>query len=224
MSFHLSQTPTLEAVSTDDQKLLAQDMQVRVAEACSQAAAIPNVAAAIHEAEKAASEFARLRTAERALHDLAKESRGKLDLVCRSSVDALIDAAAKGSKPDWKKLGETAVIDDQLKSIGRALEHLAEHLIPLAHIGSLREEAHSLEAQTRALQGIAQERAQKVLGQIREAVSDEMVLPIDLSKGVAGALLARAKELMERAVRFASEADDLEQNYRDRYNTPRVGK
>ena len=117
-----------------------------------------------------------------------------------------------------------AVIDDQLKSIGRALEHLAEHLIPLAHVGSLREEAHSLEAQTRALQGIAQERAQRVLGQIREAVSDEMVLPIDLSKGVAGALLARAKELMERAVRFASEADDLEQNYRDRYNTPRVGK
>ena len=224
MSFHLSQTPTLEAVSTDDQKLLAQDMQVRVAEACSQAAAIPNVAAAIHDAEKAASEFARLRTAERILHDLAKESRGKLDLASRSSVDALIDAAAKGSKPDWKKMGETAVIDDQLKSIGRALEHLAEHLIPLAHIGSLREEAHSLEAQTRALQGIAQERAQKVLGQIREAVSDEIVLPIDMSKGVAGALLARAKELMERAVRFASEADDLEQNYRDRYNTPRVGK
>jgi len=224
MSFNLSQTPTLEAVSTDDQKLLAQDMQVRVAEACSQAAAIPNVASAIHDAEKAVSEFARLRTAERILHDLAKESRGKLDLASRSSVDALIDAAAKGSKPDWKKLSETAVIDDQLRSIGRALEHLAEHLIPLAHIGSLREEAHSLEAQTRALQGIAQERAQKVLGQIREAVSDEMVLPIDLSKGVAGALLARAKELMERAVRFASEADDLEQNYRDRYNTPRVGR
>jgi len=37
-------------------------------------------------------------------------------------------------------------------------------------------------------------------------------------KGVPG------EELMERAVRFASEADDLEQNYRDRYNTPRVGK
>lgn len=216
MSFHLSQTPTLEAVSTDDEKLLAQDMQARVAEACEQAAAITNVAAAIADAQKAASEFARLRTAERALHELAKESRDKLDQVTHSTVAALVDAAASGSKPDWKKLGETAALDHQLKNIGRALEQLAEHLIPFAQITSLREEAHSLEAQARALQGIAQERAEKVLGQIREAVSGEMVLPIDLSKGVAGALLTRAKELMERAVRLASEADELEQNYRDR--------
>jgi hypothetical protein len=216
MSFHLSQTPTLEAVSTDDEKLLALDMQARVAEACTQAAAMPNVAAAIDDSLKATEELARLRIAERSLHELAKESRVRLDEVNKTAVDTLVDAAASGMKPDWKKLGEATVTEHQLRSIGKALERLAEHLIPLAHIGSLREEAHSLEAQARTLQGIAQERAEKVLGQIREAVSDEMVLPVDMSKGVAGALLARAKELMGRAVRYASEADDLEQSYRDR--------
>jgi hypothetical protein len=224
MSFHLSQTPTLEAVSTDDEKLLAQDMQARVAEACAQAAATANVAEAIEDSRKAADELARLQTAAHTLHELAKASRAKLDVVNKTAVDALVDAAAKGATPDWKKPGEAATLEDQLKSIGHALERLAEHLIPMAHITSLREESHSLEAQARALRGIAQERAEKVLGQIREAVSDEMVLPIDLSKGVAGALLGRAKELMERAVRFASEADELEQNYRDRYNAPRIGR
>ena len=93
---------------------------------------------------------------------------------------------------------------------------LAEHTIPLAHISSLREEAHSLAAQSRAFEAIAQERAEKVLGQIRAAVSDEMVLPVDMSKGVAGALLTRAKELKGRAVQLSTEADGLERKYQDR--------
>lgn len=216
MSFLLSQTPTLEAVSTDDENALAQDMQTRIAEACAQAEAIPEVAQSIADSRKAADELARLRTAERGLHEFAKEARAKLDGANRSAIDALVDAAASGAHLDWKDTGEASVIEDQLRNAGRALERLAEHLIPLAQIASLREEAHSLEAQARALENIAQERAQKVLGQIREAVSGEMILPVDLSKGVAGALLTRAKEMKGRAVRFALEADELEQTYRNR--------
>ena len=44
----------------------------------------------------------------------------------------------------------------------------------------------------------------------------QMVLPVDMSKGVAGAILARAKELKRRAVQLSTEADGLERKYQDR--------
>ncbi len=216
MSFELSQTPTLEAVATDDEQTLAQDMQARVAEAAAQAEAHPDVASAMAGSRAAAAELARLRTAERALHQIAKEAREKLEQAGQSALDALVEMAASGAKPDWKMADEAATIEDQIRYAGRAIERLAEHTIPLAHISSLREEAHSLAAQSRAFEAIAQERAEKVLGQIRAAVSDEMVLPVDMSKGVAGALLTRAKELKGRAVQLSTEADGLERKYQDR--------
>jgi hypothetical protein len=43
-----------------------------------------------------------------------------------------------------------------------------------------------------------------------------MVLPVDLSKGVAGALVARARDLKTRAVRVSENADQLERAYQDR--------
>ena len=107
-------------------------------------------------------------------------------------------------------------MEHQIRYAGRAIERVAEHLIPLAQIPNLREEAHALEARARALEGIAQERAEKLLGQIREAVSGEIVLPVDLSKGVSGALLARAKEMRGRAVQLAREADERELTYLNR--------
>lgn len=216
MSFELSQTPTLEAVATGDEQILAQDMQARVAEAAAQAEALPDVSSALGGARDAAAQLARLRGAERALHQIAKDAREKLEQAGQAALDALVEIAASGNQPDWKKAGEAAAIEDQIRYAGRAIERLAEHTIPLAHIGSLREEAHSLAAQARALEGIAQERAERVLGQIRAAVSDEMVLPVDMSKGVAGALLGRAKELKGRAVQLSTEADELERKYESR--------
>jgi hypothetical protein len=65
----------------------------------------------------------------------------------------------------------------------------------------------------RAIEKIAQERAERILGQIREAVSEEMVLPVDLSKGVAGALLAHASELKKLAVQQSENADRIEKSY-----------
>lgn len=216
MSFELSQTPTLEAVATGDDELLKQDMQTRVAEATRQAEAMADVAAAMESSRNAAALLAKLRGAERALHLVAKDARDRLELASQAALDALVESAASAAKPDWKKAGEAAGIETQIRYAGRAIERLAEHTIPLAQIAGLREEAHSLEAQARALEAIAQERAEKVLGQIRAAVSDEMVLPVDMSKGVAGALLARAKDLKARAVQLSTEADGLEKKYESR--------
>jgi hypothetical protein len=216
MSFELSQTPTLEAVSTGDEKLLAQDMQARVAEATSQVEAQPHVAAAIEASAAAAAQLAKLRGAERALHQLAKEAREKLEHAGQVALDALVESAATGAKHDWKQANEAFTIEDQIRFAGRAIERLTEHTIPLAHIASLREESHALAARARALEAVAQERAQKVLGQIQAAVSDEMVLPIDMSKGVAGSLLTRAKEWKDLAIRLATEADEWERKYESR--------
>lgn len=216
MSFELSQTPTLEAVATDDELALARDVQARTSEAVSQIEMIPEVAEAIASARRAADQLSKLRTAERSLNQTAKDARAKLDNSAQTALDGLIEAAASGTKPEWKKAVEAAGLEDQLRYAGRAIERLTEHLIPLANIANLREEAHALVAQARALEHVAKERAQKVLGQIRAAVSDEMVLPVDMSKGVAGALLSRARQMKERAVQLTTEADQWEQKYQDR--------
>ena len=44
-----------------------------------------------------------------------------------------------------------------------------------------------------------------------------MVLPVDLAKGVAGALLARAADLKNRAVRVSQQANQMERVYQERY-------
>lgn len=216
MSFHLTQTPTLEAVATDDEQQLAQDIQARVSEAVTQVEAQPAVAEAIETARVAAGRFDNLRFAERSLHQLAKEARGRFDEIGQAALDALVESAARGARPDWKQTDEAASIETQIRYTGRAIERLAEHLIPVAQIEALREEAHSLEARARALEGIAQDRAEKLLGQIREAVSGEMVLPVDLSKGVSGALLAKARDMRYRAVQMAREAEERELSYQNR--------
>ena len=43
-----------------------------------------------------------------------------------------------------------------------------------------------------------------------------MVLPVDLSKGVAGALLARAAGLKRLAVQISDNADRIQRQYQDR--------
>ena len=61
---------------------------------------------------------------------------------------------------------------------------------------------------------MAQERAEKLLEQLRDAVSEEVVLPVDLSKGVAGALLGQAAEFKRRAVQLSENADAIERTIR----------
>ncbi|MEO8096698.1 MAG: hypothetical protein ABI811_03285 [Acidobacteriota bacterium] len=216
MSFNLPQTPTLEAVSTHDEKALAQNLQARVAEAVEQTRCLAHVAAALTEQTMAAERLARLRIAERALNHDAKQARQQLDQTGQAALDMLVEAAASGASPDWSTSAEVASLEARIRFTGRAIERLTEHLIPLAHIASLREESHAFMAQARALEALAQERAEKVLGQIREAVSGEMILPVDMSKGVAGALLTQSRAWKEKAVKLSEEADGLQRAYQDR--------
>jgi hypothetical protein len=60
---------------------------------------------------------------------------------------------------------------------------------------------------------MAQERAERVLDQLRDAVGEEMILPVDLSKGVAGVLLTRAEDLKQRGVQLSSNADSIEKTF-----------
>lgn len=215
MSFYLAETPTLEAVATEDERALARDLETRVAEAVRQAESQAAVCEAAAAQQQAHDRLERLRTAERALSRQAKESRERVAETSEKALESLVDAAASGKKLEFKKLDEVAAGQAQIRALGHAIERLTEHLIPRAQIASLREEAHALVARSRALERIAQERAEKVLEQLRGAVSEEMVLPVDMSKGVAGALLARAAGLKRLAVQVSENADGIERAYHD---------
>jgi hypothetical protein len=216
MSFDIARTPSLEAVAMEDEQRLAAGLQKRVEEAMESAESDADVVAA-REAHRAAEEkLAALRKAERSLTVFAKTSREQAAVAARNMLDALIESAGAGEAPEVRKLSTLAAMESQHQFAMRAIERLVEHLIPLGEIAALREESHALLARARASESAAQERAEKLLGKMRDAVSDEMVLPIDLSKGVAGALLANADVLRNRAVRISANADELERAYSQR--------
>ena len=216
MSFYLAETPTLEAVATEDERVLVQDLEARVAEAMQQAESDAPVSEAAGAQQLAQDRLERLRVAERALNRQAKESRERMAELSEKALESLVEAAATGKKLEFKRLDEVAAGEAQIRALGQSIERLTEHLIPRAQIASLREEAHALHAKARALERIAQERAEKVLEQLRGAVSEEMVLPVDMSKGVAGALLTRAAGLKRLAVQVSENADRIERSYQDR--------
>jgi hypothetical protein len=216
MSFYLAETPTLEAVATDDERVLAQDLEGRVAEAVQLAESQAPVAESAGAHQHAQDRLERLQAAERALNRQAKESRERVAETSEKALESLVEAAASGKKLEFKKLDELAAGEAQIRTLVQAIERLTEHLIPRAQIASLREESHALQARARALERIAQERAEKVLEQLRGAVSEEMVLPVDMSKGVAGALLARAAGMKRLAVQVSENADRIERAYQDR--------
>lgn len=213
MSFDLAQTPTVEAVSSGDEAALAQDLHARVEESIRTAGESGEVTAAMEAQRVAIERLARLKKAERSLSAFAKESRERAAVKAKAAMDAMIESAAEGGKPEFAKLGEVASAENQNRYAMRAIERLVEHLIPVAQIASLREEAHALMTKARVIERIAQERAEKVLGQIRGAVSEEIVLPVDMSKGVAGALMAHAAELKRCAIQISESADSMERSY-----------
>jgi hypothetical protein len=216
MSFHVADTPTLHAVATEDEKALALDLQARVEESAFQAEAQAEVIEATEAHRLAQERLERMRIAERAINQHVKQSREHLSDLSQMALDTLVESAAAG-KLEFKKLGEQVTVENQIRAMTRAIEKLTEHRLPLGQIASLREEAHALQSRARAMERIAQERAEKVLGQLRDAVTEEVVLPVDMSKGVVGALLARAADLKRRAVQVSESADRMERQYQERY-------
>jgi len=216
MSFDLARTPTLEAVSTKDQQALTQDLQKRAEESIAAARMRPGVVETREAQQRAEERLARLRKAERALSGYARDSREQMAAAETAAIEAMVESAASKSKIDFKKLEGLATLENQNRVASRAIEHLIERLIPLAQVSNLREEAHALVAEARAVDQIAQERAERVLGAIRDAVTEEMVLPVDLSKGVAGALVAHGARLKKRALEISENADRMERTYQER--------
>jgi hypothetical protein len=216
MSFDHAQTPTLQVVATPDEQALSEDLQARVKESISEAEAQPEVAAAA-EARRAAEErLHRLEQAERALSRYAKQAREQISTAIESAVEAIVESAASEGEPDFKKLSKLAAAENQSRYASRAIERLVEHLIPLAQIARLREESFALMTKAKAVERIAHGRAEKVLEQLHDAVIQEMILPVDMSKGVAGALLAHAAGLKRRAMQVSESADQIERAYCER--------
>lgn len=229
MSFDIARTPTLEAVANADGQALAQDLQKRVAEALSAAEKQAEVVAATESQRACADRLERLRTSQGVLNQYAKDALEQLAKGSQAAIDTIIESAAVLEKPgkpgklDFQKLGELATSENHSRYASRALEQIAEHLIPLAQIANLRGESHAMLAKARAIERIAQERAEKVLLRLRDAVTEEMVLPVDLSKGVVGALLSQADGLKRRAIQISESADEFERSYGDRQRKKRDG-
>ncbi len=215
-SFDISQTKTLEAVVTGDEQALAQDLQIRVAELLKIAETQPEVVEATESQQASAERLEKLRTSQRVLNQFAKDARERLARSCRIAIDAAIESAAEKSKPEFGKLTELVSSEYHDRLASRALEHLAERLLPLAQIANLRAESHAMIARGRAVERMAQDRAEKLLTRMRDAVTEEMVLPVDLSKGVVGALLAHADGQKRRAIQISTSADEFERSLTDR--------
>jgi len=212
MSFDIARTPTLHAVATGDEQQLVEDLQQRVEAALRQAKAAPAVVEAAEAECRAEQHLESLQKAERALNQFAKQTGEKLAAMRETALDAVIQSAATGGKLDFKAFAEVAMLESRSRQATRAIERLVERLLPLAQWARLREESHAAITRARALESIAQERAERVLDQLREAVGDEVVLPVDLSKGVSGALLAQAAELKSRALQLSGNADSIEKS------------
>ena len=213
MSFDIARTPTLHAVATGDEQQLVEDLQERVEAAIRQAEATPAVVEAAAAQQRAEQHFQSLQKAERALNQFVKSAGEKLSAMREAALDAVIESAAGADKLDFKGFSELGVLESRSRQATRAIEKLVERLLPLALWTRLREESHAAVTLARVLEGVAQERAERVLDQLREAVGEEMILPVDLSKGVAGALLARAEDLKQRGVQLSSNADSIEKTF-----------
>ena len=157
-----------------------------------------------------------MQKAERVLSQFAKQSRDRISAIIETALEAIVESAVSSGEPDFKKLKELATIETQSRYASRAIERLVEHMLPLALIARLREESHALLTKAKAVERMAHERAEKVLEQLRDAVTEEMILPVDMSKGVAGALLAHAAGLKRRAIQISESADRIERSYCDR--------
>jgi hypothetical protein len=215
MNFDIASTPTLQAVATQDEQLLAQDLQSRVEEAITQVDGQPEVVEAAEAHRVAGERLARMRKAERVLNQYSKQARDQMTAISQAALDAIIDTAASAGEPEFGKLKALAEIENRTRFASRAIQRIVEHLIPLAQIAALREESHALMTKARATERTAQDRAEKVLGQLRDAVTEEVVLPVDMSKGVAGALLAHAAGLKRCALQLSEEADQIERSYQE---------
>src|SRR6202521_4949246 len=111
MSFDIAKTPTLQAIATENEQQLADDLQQRVDAGLRQAEEQPDVIEAAEAQRLAEGHVAKLQKAERALPQFAKEMGDKISAFRGAALDGIIESAASGSKPDFKALTELSTIE-----------------------------------------------------------------------------------------------------------------
>src|SRR5579872_3482520 len=92
MGFDIVRTPTLQAVATEDEQRLADDLQKRVGEAVSQAEAQPEVVQAATAQRVAEERLAGLQKAERILNQFAKQSRDQMAAMSQTALEAIVES------------------------------------------------------------------------------------------------------------------------------------
>ena len=121
MSIDLAQTPTIQAVATDDERSLVADLEERVEVSVRQAASQPEVIAAEENERAAAQRLAKLTRAERALNGHAREIAERTAGVREGTLDALIESAGGSEKLDFKPLTELIALEHRARYLSRAL-------------------------------------------------------------------------------------------------------
>ena len=215
-TFDITTTSTLQAVATADENALVNDLQRRVDEALEQATSEPAVAEALKAQLETETRLQQLHTASRTLNITAKELRAQVFQASSRAMDKLIECASTGARMEFNPITQLAILEQREKTVGRSIERVVEHLTPQALVARLRADSTAYLARAKALEAIAQLRAERILGQMREAVSDEVVLPVDFSKGVSGALLSQATELRRLALEASDNAAQVERSYLER--------
>jgi len=104
MSFDIAKTPTLQAITTENEQQLADDLQQRVDAGLRQAEQQPEVMEAVEAQRLAEADLAKLQKAERALSRFTKEMSDKISAFRGAALDGIIESAAAGGKPDFKAL------------------------------------------------------------------------------------------------------------------------
>jgi UTP:GlnB (protein PII) uridylyltransferase len=94
--FHITETPTLHFVATEDEQRLSQDLQARLDESLGQAEEKPEVKAAAEAARAAGDRLERMRKAERMLHQHARESNIEMAGIAEKALGSIIESAAEG--------------------------------------------------------------------------------------------------------------------------------
>jgi hypothetical protein len=209
---YLSETPVLQAIATEDNQQLSRAIAERVDAAVAQAEASPEVAAAAAAYAGAVDAVARLEQAERVLTARGRELGERLSAGFEEALGEIVARAGEGRASSGSFDGYVRV-ETEHRLVMRAIERTVEHLLPRARIDRLRAESHMLDARGRALEAIGEERAAKLLESLRGAVEEEVVVPVDTSKGVCGALMARAADLRRAAVAASKNADRLQELY-----------
>jgi len=155
MSFDIAATPTLQAVATPDEELLAQTLQARVQEAIASAEQQRDAVDAVEAQHAAEDRLARLRKGERSLSRYSKETREQTASATEAALDAIIESAESNAMPDFKKLNALTILENHARYANRAIERLVEHVIPTAQLVSLRAEAFALMTRARGIEAVS---------------------------------------------------------------------